>query len=230
MSLYRETFPKKNTLLTVVHAMNTQQAIQNAKISYENGADGIFLINHRVTHKVLIDIFYEVKHNFPHLWIGINCLDLERKALGVVPKSCKGLWVDNAGINELHENPTELAEEFARDRKASCWEGIYFGGVAFKYQPPVGDVADVARLAMPYVDVITTSGEATGIVADVSKILKMRQAIGDHPLAMASGITVDNVSKYTDLVDCFLVATGISDSHTELNPSKVNRLATILNK
>lgn len=230
MNLYRETFPKKNTLLTVIHVMNSQQAIQNARISYENGADGIFLINHNVTHKVLIDIFYEVKHNFPYLWMGINCIDLGTRALGVIPKSCKGLWVDNAGINELHENPTALAEQFVQDRKASCWEGIYFGGVAFKYQTHVDDIEKVAQLAIPYVDVITTSGEASGIVADVSKILKMRQVIGDHPLAMASGVTVDNVSKYTGLVDCFLVATGISDSHTELNPSKVNRLATILNK
>jgi predicted TIM-barrel enzyme len=43
-------------------------------------------------------------------------------------------------------------------------------------------------------------------------------------LAIASGITVQNVDRYLEWADCFLVATGISDSHTELNPSKVRAL------
>ena len=47
---------------------------------------------------------------------------------------------------------------------------------------------------------------------------------GDTPLAIASGITPENVEVYLPFADSFLVATGISRSFTELDPSKVRML------
>ena len=105
---------------------------------------------------------------------------------------------------------------------------LYFGGVAFKYQGDTENPARAAELAVPFVDVITTSGDGTGIAADVEKIQLMKEAIGDHPLAIASGITPENVEEYIPYADCFLVATGVSNSHTELNPDRVRKLAQIL--
>nr|NIN71503.1 hypothetical protein [Gemmatimonadota bacterium]NIO31186.1 hypothetical protein [Gemmatimonadota bacterium] len=49
-------------------------------------------------------------------------------------------------------------------------------------------------------------------------------AVGGFPLAIASGITPENVGDYLDVADCFLVATGISSSFTELDPVKVRSL------
>jgi len=58
-------------------------------------------------------------------------------------------------------------------------------------------------------DVVTTSGVATGQAADVDKIATFRAAMGDTPLALASGITPENAMDYED-IDCFMVATGIN--------------------
>lgn len=55
-----------------------------------------------------------------------------------------------------------------------------------------------------------TSGIATGHEADLTKIQTFRDAIGDAPMALASGITPENATEYCGLVDCFLVATGIN--------------------
>ena len=52
----------------------------------------------------------------------------------------------------------------------------------------------------------------------------MKQAIGDFPLAIASGITPENVKDYLEVADCFLVATGISNSFSELSPVRVREL------
>ena len=52
----------------------------------------------------------------------------------------------------------------------------------------------------------------------------MKQALGEFPLGIASGITPENVSEYLDIADCFLVATGISTSFTELDPVRVRAL------
>ena len=58
-------------------------------------------------------------------------------------------------------------------------------------------------------DAVCTSGVATGQEASPEKINTFRNAIGEHTLALASGITADNARVY-HTVDCFLVSTGIN--------------------
>ena len=42
MNLYRNTFPNKHTLLTVVHCVDEDQAARNMRIAQKAGADGAF--------------------------------------------------------------------------------------------------------------------------------------------------------------------------------------------
>jgi predicted TIM-barrel enzyme len=98
--------------------------------------------------------------------------------------------------------------------------------VAFKHQRPVRDTAAAARAAVPYVDVLTTSGAATGVSAPLAKISAMRQATKRHPFAIASGITPENLQNYQDHADCFLVATGVSASQAELDPRRLSALVS----
>jgi len=230
MGKYQSVFNKRSTFLTVIHVEGTEQALRNAIIAKENGADGIFLINHNISYAALLHAYLKIVGELSKFWVGLNFLDLGRRAVRVMPQDADGLWVDNAGIVEDGEDQVAEALRFDRSRKNHGWNGLYFGGVAFKYQAPVADVALVAKLAVPYVDVVTTSGDGTGEAADLGKIKKMKAAIGEHPLAVASGITPENVHAYVPYVDCFLVATGISHSHTELNPARVRALADILGK
>ncbi len=233
MNRLQAAFPRaQHVFLPVIHVETIAGALRNTRIAVQNGADGVFLISHKrgFTHLDLMQCYETVREQFPGLWVGLNCLINRNNAIRSIPIDTAGLWVDNAGINE-GPNPTADAETSADVRRASGWQGLYFGGIAFKYQDPVVDVARVSRLAMPFVDVITTSGEGTGKPADVEKIRLMKEAIGDdHPLAIASGTTPENVSEYMPYVNCFLVATGISDSHTELNPERVHALAKALGK
>lgn len=117
-----------------------------------------------------------------------------------------------------------VAEKINSLRRRSEWQGLYFGGVAFKYQRPVLELEMAAMLAASYMDVITTSGPGTGLAAEVEKIRRMRAAIEDKPLAIASGITPENVKDYLGIADCFLVATGISRDFVTLDPEKLKHL------
>jgi predicted TIM-barrel enzyme len=73
-------------------------------------------------------------------------------------------------------------------------------------------------------DVVTTSGPGTGEAAHVDKIRVMKEALDDFPLAIASGITPQNVGDYLPFSDCYMVATGISSSFVELDPRLVRNL------
>jgi len=226
MADYRKAFPRRNTLLVVVHTETVKQALRNASVAREGGVDGIFLINHSITAGQLLEIFREVQAQHGDWWIGLNFLDLApSSAVAMLPDGASGIWLDNGGIVEGDFDPSEQARQVRSIQQAYSGEPLLFGGIAFKYQQRVNDVAHVAQLAAPHMDVVVTSGEGTGIAADIAKIRTMKEAIGEHPLALASGVTVENVGDYLEWVDCFLVATGVSDSHTELNPLKVGALA-----
>jgi protein-tyrosine-phosphatase len=154
----------------------------------------------------------------------MNCLDLDpTEVFGEIPGSVNGVWVDHAGIEEGSRDQVYATE--VRDRREeSGWQGLYFGGVAFKYQRPVEDLARAARIAGGYMDVLTTSGPGTGEAAERTKITGLRSGAPDDALAIASGMTPENVDQYLDLADCFLVASGISESFTELDPVRVSAL------
>lgn len=58
-------------------------------------------------------------------------------------------------------------------------------------------------------DVITTSGPETGVAAPLAKIKALRSGAGDFPIALASGVNVENIRSYLPFVDAFLVASAI---------------------
>jgi predicted TIM-barrel enzyme len=162
------------------------------------------------------------------LWIGLNCLDLTpTETFERIPDGVAGVWVDNALIDE-GQAAQPAAEAVLTAQQQRNWQGLYFGGVAFKYQTPVDDVALAAQQAAPYMDVITTSGVATGQAADRQKIAAMKSVLGEKPLAIASGISPENVEHYLDVADCFLVATAISQSFSDLDPRRVEALVAVV--
>ena len=204
-------------LLPVIHVLDFDQAERNIRIAIGEGAAGVFLINHDFEMARLIPVIRQVRKAFPSLWLGVNFLavpgDDAFPVLGELQSDgcpVDAYWADDARIDETGNDPSQ-ATEIARTREISGWSGLYFGGTAFKKQRPVAPEQwrDAARQAAPFMDVVTTSGIATGKEADLTKIRDFRAGIGDQALALASGVTPENAESYCD-VDAFLVATGIN--------------------
>ncbi len=222
---FNTAFPRGKAFLPVIHCRGFSQTLKNARIAFREGADGIFLIGHGLPAAELTRIYTHLRLHFARQWIGINFLDLEPlEVLGGAPATASALWMDDVGVREDAAEPDAEAKHFFEMRQAGAgaYSGPVFGGVAFKYQhPPTKNLARAAQLAMPYADVITTSGPATGKPPSVEKIRAMREAIGDHPLANASGLTITNASQYREYVDAALVGTSITDEDGVLIPWKV---------
>ncbi len=226
MPSFSQTFKRNPVILPVIHVESLDQALRNARIAWEKGCDGIFLINHSLAYPELLAVHHEVFREFPEWWIGLNCLDLAPwDAFAQLSEEVAGLWVDNAYIDERVEQQAN-ANRIATARAKSAWTGLYFGGVAFKYQRPVDHLEKAASLASQYMDVITTSGPGTAQAASLEKIQRLKRALGPFPLAVASGITPANVHQYLAIADCFLVASGISRTWSELDPLLVEELVT----
>lgn len=217
-------FKNKHVILPVIHVESNNQALRNIEVARSCGSDGVFLINHGMSPEALLRIYNDSVREFPDEWIGLNLLGVgPSEVFRMVPDTADGVWVDDAGIDERQEDQ-DYAEEVWASKRESKFRGLYFGGVAFKYCRKVEDVQRAARFAGFYMDVVTTSGVATGKAADVSKIGAMKAVLGPRPLAVASGIAPYNIVKYLPFSDCYLVATHVSTSFFELCPSLLKSL------
>ncbi|WP_373515709.1 BtpA/SgcQ family protein [Persicitalea sp.] len=224
LGLYRRTFLDHHVVLPVIHVASLKQAQRNAQVAREAGADGVFLINHGMSDEKLLEIHSAVAEMQNGWWVGVNCLGMSAKQVfGVVSEQVSGVWADDAGVQEFR-NQQLYAESVLAVRDSRVPNCLYFGGVAFKYQRPVEELEAACRAAARYMDVVTTSGPGTGHAAEIEKIRRMKLTLGDTPLAIASGITPENIGDYLPHADCFLVATGICRNFTELDPLRVRAL------
>lgn len=203
----------------VIHVLDVEQTSRNIDIAMNAGVAGIFLINHDFSVEKFLPIVRTIRGLYPDLWLGLNFLAVTGEhafpVLGDLQKAgCRidAYWADDACIDEQAALQDQThANTIKQIRLDSGWDGLYLGGTCFKKQREVSPehYGLSASLATHFMDAVCTSGYATGIEADTGKIEVFRKHIGEHVLALASGITPENASTYAD-VDCFMVATGIN--------------------
>ena len=221
-------------VLPVIHVLDSAQAKRNLATVIRCGAPGAFLINHDFEISQFVPIIEECRRAYPDLWLGVNFLGVSgAKAFPILSDlAAKGVvvdayWADDARIDEGQKEQTE-ADSIAAIRESCGWGGMYFGGTAFKKQRAVepSKYHEAAGLATGYMDAVTTSGIATGQSADIEKVKSFREGVKNHALAIASGITPENVGDYMDVADAFLVATGINylGDFYNLDPHRLRRL------
>jgi len=236
---FRQLFGCTGPVVTpVIHVLDVEQTARNIDIAMAGGVAGIFLINHDFPVDEFLPIVREIRRRYPTLWMGLNFLavpgdrafpvlaELEREGHRI-----DAYWADDACIDEHAPLDSQVAANRIKDvREQSGWNGFYLGGTCFKKQREV-DVQNYgvsAELATHFMDAVCTSGVATGKEADINKISTFRKHIGEHVLALASGITPANAGTYHQ-VDCFLVATGINvnDDFYNIDPQKLAQLMKV---
>ena len=220
-------------ILPVIHVISETQTAINIDKLIDAGIKGCFLINHDFDVATFLPIIRSIRRSYKDFWIGVNFLAVTGLNAFPILASLKNegchidaYWGDDARIDETTRLQVE-AEAIAKVQKECGWIGLYFGGTAFKKQRPVDpkDYRTSAVLAGNYMDVVTTSGIATGNAAKISKIKTFRSALPDKPIALASGVTPDNAPNY-EMVDCFMVSTGINidGDFYNIDPKKLNLL------
>ena len=229
----RQVFGHSRVLLPVIHPIGWEPALDAVRIAVNAGVPGVFLINQGLAAEDVLRLVLEVRRLHPALWVGVNLLGYSPvQALEAALDACEGridgLWTDNAGIDErLPPDSQDAGRAFVAARQRLQWTGLYFGGVAFKYQRPVAKdhLPAAAHAAAPYLDLLCTSGPGTGMEAEHDKISTLHRAASPTlPLALASGVTPDNVASYLPFVHAFLVGTGLEHSLGILDPLKVAAL------
>lgn len=220
---------KKSKIYPVIHYLDMPTTIKNVEISIECGCDGIFLIHMNGEDEYLSDACKELKHRFPNLIIGINRLSKKPSDSFFENCNCGAdfTWVDNCGIRD---GKVDSKGELLIDIKSNNPSHKIFGAIAFKYQKIDNFPIDSAMVALESGFIVTTSGPSTGNAPDVQKIVDFSVAVGRENLAIASGMTPDNIHLFSPYCGNFLVSTGISKSFYEFDLQLLKSLVENANK
>lgn len=201
----------KAEIIPVIHMVNVNQVLTNVNTCLECGIEKVFLINHQVNSSDLVACAVNTKIKYPNLWIGVNMLGEKTEDVLFMNMPIDGIWCDATITPE-------------RVKKYRNFKGLFFGGLAFKYQPQPADLKAACEESILATDVSTTSGSGTGRAADVNKIKDIRNYLGNHPMAIASGVSAQNIDNYKDLANYLLVASSITSKSEMIIKDKLIEL------
>lgn len=204
----------------VIHHLNASTTFSEIQVARTCGADGVFLISHEGADIELLDVARTAIRESAGFPIGLNLL-----SMGCV-QACKAalvvgsnmLWADDMGVDSQGLT-AEGREMVTLARKEPDLK--LFASVAFKYRPHEPDPVSAAAQAREAGFIPTTSGDATGHAPDPRKIVAMGEG---GPLAIASGMTPENVLIYAPALTHILVATGVSRTEHHIDPARLRAL------
>jgi len=203
----------------VIHYLSRELALEEVWVARSCGTEGVFLISHHGNDYELIEVAAEAKLKYPDFRIGINLLSQDAIFACKQAKVAEldMVWADDMGVDSRGGNP--MAEYLSL--LASETPSIQlFASVAFKYRPHEPNPALAATMAQNLGFIPTTSGSATGSAPEVRKIAAMSAATGGQ-LAIASGMTPENVRDYAPYLSHILVATGVGLDEYRIDPDRL---------
>lgn len=207
----------------VIHYLDRQTAIAEAQKAISAGADGIFLISHKGDDPELLAVACAIQIKFPALPVGVNFLSWRAVDSASTAREfgLPMVWGDDVGVDSKGLSDTGVrvrAQKVAADQAFDV-----FASVAFKYRPHEPDPQAAAKCALQAGFIPTTSGSGTGSAPELDKIVSMSQATGGV-LAVASGMTPENVRDYAPYLSHILVATGVALDDHRMDVDKLKAL------
>jgi hypothetical protein len=205
-----------------------------ALLARECGADGVALVPHGLAGASASGLVTAAARRIKGAWadcfLVANFMAPPAEAMASVPAEVDVLWTDkgvgpadgSGGRIGPGSGATALAAQLraVRQRDRPDWRGLWLAGLFHK-----GDGAcegpleqtdeELAQRAHELrvdlgADGAVTTGAATGLPALPANVRRLREALGPGiPLALASGVTPENVGDYVPFVDLLIVGTGI---------------------
>lgn len=230
-SLFWQLFHKKKPIIAMVHVFDGErqqqidQAFEDTERLQRGGVDGLLVENYDCGYfdancatdemaERLAEIAIEVKRH-SKIPVGFNVLPNDYwKSLSVaLSTGATFIQMDHVTGNFDGCEPVD-PDEYLTTRKYYRDIAV-FGGIHPKYYElvdPTYSLAECAKKAMALADAVVVTGQVTGDPATLDDLRVVREAIGEHPLVIGSGLNVHNAVSQLSIADGAIVGTAFKRS------------------
>ena len=127
-----------------------------------------------------------------------------------------------------------IAHDLLRERRSlgAQDEIKIFADVDVKHSAPVAErpledeVDDLIHRGLA--DAVIVSGAATGKATDPEKVRRVKQAAGDTPVFVGSGVTAETVRQFIGHADGLIIGTAFKKDGITTNPVELARVTTLM--
>lgn len=150
----------------------------------------------------------------PDTIYGVNILSNRQEAFRLAKKyGAKFIQIDSVCGHLTPEEDLKYACELEELRKQV--DVVLLGGVRFKYQPVRSgrSQAEDLTLGMQRCDGIVCTGVGTGSPTPSGKVREFKKTVGDFPVIVGAGVTINTVEETFELGDGAIVGSWIKDIH-----------------
>lgn len=230
-------FKNKKPIIAMVHLKGDtpeeifDRAKEEIRIFEENGVDGIMLENYYGNYYDLERILDYVSTSNLSIPYGVNCLNVDAMGFELANKyNASYVQVDSV-VGHVKPRDEATLEEFFKLYREKC-PAYLIGGVRFKYQPVLSEktVEEDLQIGMTRCDAIAVTENATGEETSMEKIELFRNNLGDFPLVIAAGVTLENVKKQLKIGDIAIVGSYFKDTFKDTGDVSADHVKTFMDE
>jgi len=233
---FEEAFRVKKPIIGMLHlrGKGNEQTFEIAKTEiqqmYDSGIDAILVENYYGDLVDVVNALRFLQENYSNHVYGVNVLGNFELSYELVKRYGGAfMQVDSIRGHLRTQQDKEYAEMIERVRDGSVF---VLGGVRFKYQPVrSGKPLDYdLKIGMQRCDAIVVTGEGTRMNTDMEKIREFRRIIGDFPLIVGAGMTIDTCEEQLAIADGAIVGSWFKERGFTRRPVSPERMTAFMQK
>lgn len=215
-----------------------KRALEELALFEEEGVDAAIIENYHGSVRDVGKTLEALGEREVNVIIGVNILPNEFKISipGISQAGGEFVQIDRiAGVYEGNYGFSELNYGEYKVVKEAHPNIIVLGGVWPKYYTPVegSDLEKDLQEGMHRAEAVVVTGAGTGMETPLDKIRKFRSIVGEHPLVVGAGLTVDNAYEQLCISNGAIVGTSLKVDDNTRNPmdrAKVKDFMAVVRK
>ena len=197
---------------------------------YDAGVDAVLVENYYGSPPDMERaLAYLQEHYADHVY-GVNVLGSYRNGFRMAKQyGAKFLQIDSICGHLERERDLDYAADLMELRSDDLF---LMGGVRFKYQPIRSgrSLEEDLLIGMERCDGIVVTGDATAVGTDMDKIRLFREIMGDYPLIVGAGLTLDTCEEQLSVADAAIVGSWFKKFGITQNPIDPERVRQFMDK
>jgi uncharacterized protein len=217
MTTFAELFPKKKTILGMIHlagdssSEKVKRALEELLLYESEGVDGAIIEDYHGEMNDVRETLKQSQRLNMKIVRGVNLLRNPYQSF-VIAHEYGAQFIQLDSVQDEH---LFMAQYSAKRHEYQ--DLVVLGGVGFKYQSASKLPLGVAlRQARTRCEVIVTTGSGTGIETPLEKLYDYKAYLCEFPLIVGAGVTAQNVHQQLLIADGAIIGSYFKKS----DPSK----------